>query len=361
MKKITEFFKNILLMIVYPNRILNLFKIKNLDHNSYKLLSNELVVKILALILAMVLVVVARHEPPAPTEHYDILHNVPLTVTINENYTHFGSSIPSQINVRLTGDATHIAIFMATEVGSVSANLDLTRLEPGEYDFIPITVEGITNSQIVATAIPNMISEIRIARIEERQFPLTLTTNHRYIFDELDSRYGYNISFYPEYVTIRAPEVILDTIVEVRAIFNAINVEAEVGTTTHEAIVVANDIVGNQVAGITSISHPAIGVSVEIYEDLQPLTLEVNDNLLGVPSGYRILGVTPNFVEIFVWGATESLPEAIELPRFNFADLDDDGQITIPINLPAGVYSEVTEVEIIVNFLDPPETNTDQE
>ena len=354
MQKIIEFFKNILLMIVYPNRILNFFKVKNLDQNSNKFLGNDNVVKIFALVLTIMFVITARYTPATSVESYEIIR-VPLTVVLDERYTHFGSPIPSQIDVRLAGNRTEISILLAS--GSVSAYLDLDVLGVGEFNHVPIRIEGVP-SQITATLEPNMISEIKIAQIEERRFPLTFTTNNGYIFEELDNKYNYHISFYPKYVTISGSETTLDDIVEVRAIFDATNVEPTVGSSTHEAIVVANGISGNQITGITNISHPTVEVVVEIYEDLKNVALVVNEDLLNFPRGYRITDITPNITEIMIWGNLDEIGDTIELPYFSFTDLDDNGHITLQIPLPDGVYSETTEVEIQVNYLEPPEEST---
>jgi len=355
-----NFLKNILLTIVYPNRILNLFKVKNLDQNSNKILGNDLIVKMIALVLAIFFVIAARYTPPAITTYTETLYAIPLTPILDEGYTHFGSPIPSHINVILSGDRAQLDLFRAGG-NNVTAYLDLDGLELGiEHDDVPIRIEGF-GGQITAIAVPNVVSGIHIAENIEREFPIELATTNRELLDELDdpgSRYRYHKTLNPETVTIRGPEILLDDIVEVRAIFNATDIDLEIGESTHDAIVVVNNISGIPIIEV-EVYPQIVEVTLSIYEDLKTINVEVNDNLLNLPRGYTITSITPNLDAIEVWGDFLEMDSVIELPRINFVELDNEGRITVEIPLPHNVYSETTEVEITIEYDTPPPPDAD--
>lgn len=354
MKKIIDFFVNILLAIVYPNRILNLFRVKNLDQNSNKILGNDNVVKILAFLAAMTFVIVARYTPPVPTTYSHTLPPVQLETVLDDRFTHFGSPIPNQINVILSGDQTQITMFLAGN-NTVRAYLDLDGLDLGvEHNHVPIRIEGIPE-QVTATPTPNVVSGIYIAEIEEREFRIELTTNNSEVFDELDeptSRYGYRKTLAEEYVIIRGPAVLLDDIAEVRAIFNAVDVANIVGARYYPALLVANNIFGVIISDV-DIYPEIVSVEVEIYEDLRTIPINFDENLLNFPRTHELIEVTADINEVLIWGDFADMEETIELPRIDFRALDDEGQITFPVELPPDVYTEVdgvvvTVVEVVV-------------
>ncbi|MCL1990071.1 MAG: CdaR family protein [Defluviitaleaceae bacterium] len=352
MEKIIDFLTNLLLAIVYPNRLLKLFRVKNLDQNSNKILGNDKVLKVLALALALIFVVNSRYTRGTPNEATRTVEGIPLTTLLNENYTHFGSPIPTQITVVLSGDQTQLDLL---SVNDVRAYLDLDRLERGiEHRNIPIRIEGVSD-QINATSTPSVVSGIYIAEVEERLFRVALAINNRETLDELDSRYGYRTFLDPayEYVIAKGPQVLLDDVVEVRAMFNASQVRTEPGNHTYDAVLVANNISGHPI-GAVELTPASVAVIVEIYEDVRTIYIEFDENISGVPRNqYDIISVTADIAEIQVWGDFDEMEDVIQLGRIRFADLDALGQLNELIELPPGVYTEVdgeivTHIEIVI-------------
>ena len=361
MKRITDFFVNILLAIVYPNRILNFFRVKNLDQNSNKILGNDNVVKVLALVAAIAYVVASRYTPTVPVHASVTLYSVPLMPLLDEGYTHFGSPIPTHITVILSGDQTELDLFIAGGGrGAVRAYIDLDGLDLNvEHDYVPIRIEGADGFTPIAS--PSVVSGIRIFENVEREFPImALTTNNKDVFDELDepsSRYRYRKELVTEYVTIRGPVELLDQVEEVRAIFNAINVESTVGgPRQYQALVVVNNISGVPISGI-EVYPEVVYVEVEIYEDLRTINIDFDENVINIPRAqYEVTEVTADLNELVVWGDFADMEETIELPRINFRDMDDDGQIIFAVQLPPGVYTEVdgvpaTSVEVVITVI----------
>ena len=347
MKKIIDFIISTLLAIVYPDRILNLFRVRNLDQNSNKFLGNDNVVKIFALILALVFVIASRHETEAQEQATRTLPNVPLTQVLNENYTHVGDPIVSHIEVILSGDQTELDIFQAGGgFGPIRAYLDLDELELNvEHNNVLIRIEGAEELGFTPTANPSTISSVRIVEKEEDDFPVEAAPRNREILDSLEqpsSRYRHRIYIEPNYATIRGAEERLNEIEEVRALFNAIEIDVESPYFETEAHLVALDALSDRISDVVIIPE-TVNVRVVIYEDLRPINIVFNETVLNMPRDYETIDVTININEIQVWGDFSDMEDPYELPRINFRDLDDEGQITFPIELPNGVYSEIDE------------------
>lgn len=353
MKKMIEFLKNMLLTIVNPDRILNLFKVKNLGQNSNKILENELIVKIMALALTIIFVIAARSEPVIPNTHRQNLENVPVSRIIDEEYTYFGSPIPT-VDVILTGDRIQIEMLIAA--GGVNAFIDLRDLAVGTHDDVLVHIESVSgqpiSSQITVTASPSTVSGIEIDRLGTTEFSLELLGT----MPDMDGRYDYNITVYPTDVEVSGPQRLLEEIDAIRVAFDPSNITMESGTTILQAIPVAHDSISHTVTGV-EIYPSVVEVQVEIFENLRRIDVEVNESLSNIPSRHIIRSVEANLNQIQVWGDFTDMDSVLELPRIRFTDLDDDGRITIPIPplLPDGVYSDTTEVEITVSYeVEPP-------
>ena len=368
MKKIIDFLRNMLLAFVYPNRILNLFRVKNLDQNSNRLLGNDNFVKIFAFILALVLVVVSRYIPAPTTINTVTVYNVPLIPVLDEGYTRLGATIPSHISVILSGNQTELDLFEASGGhGTIRTYIDLDGLDLDvEYNNVLIRVEGA--EEFSPTATPSALSGIRIVENKEREFPVILATINGGVFEELNepsSRYRFRKGLDEEYtnVTIRGPEELLDEIVEVRAMFNAVYVDNSVGEKRYEARLVASNVSSEPINDV-EIDPGFVHVWVEIFEDLKTIKIELDEALLNVPlNRYETINVMANMGEIQVWGDFLEMDSTYPLPRINFRELDEEGQITFRINLPSNVFTEIDgetvtyfDVVVTVEFIELPPT-----
>ena len=361
LKKILEFIKYIPIMIVSPRRILEQFRVKNLDQGYNKVLGNDLVVKVLALVIAFVLVVAARYSPGTaqPALHQETLENIPVTILYDEDYTHSGPTIPTHVDVILSGDITQIRILEAG--GGITAHIDLRDLEPGIYPNVLIQVEGVTEPT-TWTASPSTAGEIEIVRNETMELEIEPSPFNA---PEIENRYIMEISVIPEVVTVRGPQRFLDEIVALRATFDASSIDDGSGERElfFQGFVSAQDNVGNSVAGV-KFDPQEVQVRVEIIENLRTITIEVNEQLLfNVPSDYTIESVTVDIDEIEVWGDFAEMDSTLVLPNINFENLDNNGRITIPISprLPPGVESDTTEVEVTVIYESSEDEDDDDE
>jgi len=348
MKKILGFFANILLAIVYPNRILSIFRVKNLDQNSNKILGNDGVVRILALIFALIFVFVSRYTPAPPVDYQRPVNVVLERILDEDSYVITGGTIPQHVDVILTGDRTAIDLFVNAGTDPIRAYIDLDAFGEGVHGNILIEVTDIPD-YITARVNPSVVEEVVIARLEEMQMPVEVIP--RLPDDDVRSRYrAGDITIYPTYVTVRGPQSILNEIDTVLANFAISDEELTLEGVTKEISVVANNRDFETVRGVT-FDPPTVEVRLEVYEDVREIELELNENLLNVPRDqYEILSVTPDITEIEIWGDFDNLldwdgfdreEETFQLTRINFRELDEDGVYTIRLQLPPYIYTEI--------------------
>lgn len=345
MKRIINFLISIPLAIIYPSRVLGLFKIKNLDRRSNQILENDNVVKTIAIVAAVGYVIATRYTP-APTTVHQETFMIPLDKILDENYTDFGTLIPSEIAITLSGDRSQIGLFVAST--DLRASLNLDAAGPGEHATIFINPPEDIPAGIGWTLQPNLLPDIEIARIEEAVFPIDVFATLPVL--EIGSRYRFGeVTVSPEYVTIRGPQRVLDEIDEVLVRF-APEAPTAALTIRHPGIAVAQSHF-NQIRGIEF--DPNVYVHIEVYERLKTIEIEIDEMLSNVPRNHEIISVTSNIEEIVVWGDFDNMDDVHIIPRISFRDLDDEGQYTYIIQLPPNVYTEideetVTEIEVTI-------------
>ena len=350
MKKIINFFVSILLAIVYPHRILSIFKVKNLDQNSNRILGNDKVVKIIAFVIAIVIVFYARYEPAnGGSDTQQLTLHIALEVYIDDGYTYWGSPIPSHVDIVLNGDPTDLTILDAS--GGIRAYIDLRGLDVGLQNDVIINVEGVTGRVTYGVNPTSTISDIEIDSIEMEQFQVQSLNAFPELGTELDIRYAYgDIVVHPEYVIVTGPSRLLAQIDQVRATFE-LQIEDLASLPTNisrTSVVVAHDMGLNTVRGV-EFDPSIVDMRLQIYEDVRSISIEVNENLLNAPRNlYEIIDVEIDIDEIQVWGDFENMEDIIELPRISFTELNDEGQVTKQVELPDGVFTEIEGEEVSV-------------
>jgi len=337
-KKIINFIKSILLALIYPDRVLSLFKIKNLDEQSGRLLANDNIVKIITFIAAFAFVGIVRYNPPLNSEDQRTI-TVPLNKILDESYTDFGSVIPSSVEVVLSGNSIDLDIFLQT--GIAYAYVDLDRLEPGRlYQNVIISVAGVP-SHISWVVSPSILNDIEISRIESQEFDLEGIIRMPELTKDSRFRVG-NYTIYPQTVIIHGPRRMLDEI-------NAVRVEVDfsdfefTNTTTaiRDASIVPHNINLERVHGII-IEPTTANIQLEIYEYTRNIRININENIMNLPRDeYRVNSITSNISQIVVWGDIDSMNDVINLDRIDFRNLNEMGQLITTVTLPRYVYTEI--------------------
>lgn len=339
MKKTIDFFRKILAMIVNPRLILDFFKIKNLDRNYNRMMANERAIRWFALAIALVAVISIRYEPLENTGHMEEIQ-MPLVVRIDEEaYTYFGSEIPATVTVFLVGDPIQIGVVQ----NNLEIYLDLNGLEPGEEHSVFISNTN-TSDRVNVRVEPQLISGIRVAPLITRDFNVEDIRLDIMPEPDINHRYVMEPTIEQEYITVRGPEVLLEQIAVISAVVSGNEIDLNLEMQTLTARLVAYDEAGSVIT--IDISPNELEVLIEIREHVREIDLEVDPT--NVPGDVRIQRVTVDPETIEIWGLIELL-ESLTLP-VNFQQLNGQGRKTVTLELPNGVYSDVEEVNVRIEF-----------
>jgi len=373
MKKVIDFLINIPLILINPSRILKLFRVRNLDERTNKILANDNVVKIISFVAAVVFVTVIRF----PTNDTPAVNNetftIPLEKILSDEYTDFGSIIPSQVEITLSGNPVDINMFRLT--ADLFAIINLDALGPGEHSTVVLELPVEIPATISAVLNPPVINNIEIARIEEEIFPVVIFAN----FPELAefSRYEFSEPVAnPSYVTVRGPRRILNEIEEVLARLTILPEQVEPGVIDVVLEVVPQNNF-DRIRGVV-IDYDVVTVSVEIYDRTRNASVIFDENILNFPRlQYEVNDISIDIPDIIVWGDFEALlsweyfdvmTNEIMLPRINFRELSVAGERIFILNLPFGVYTEIDGAEtstliitVTVDYEEVPQEDDDED
>lgn len=342
-KKIIDFIIAIPLVIIYPNRLLALFKVRNLDQRSNQILGNDRVVRLIAFVAAVIFVVSVRYTP-APPDSFQQTVTIPLDKILDEAYTDFGSIIPEVVTLTLSGDRAQIELLI--HGSDLRASIDLNAIGPGEHPTVFIDPPEGLPSEVTWALNPAVVEDIEIARLEEATFPIRvfstlpeLPINSRYRFGEP--------TVYPAELTIRGPQRILDEIDEVLVSFIVSTELVVPGVITSPGIAVPQSHF-ERIRGLEFDSE--VEVRMEVYEHIKTIPITFDPVLMNVPRGeYVIVDATSNLEEIVVWGDFEGMTDVIEVPRINFRELNDEQAFIYRVILPPNVFTEI-DGEIVTAF-----------
>jgi len=353
MKQFLQFLLSIPLIIVNPTRVLTLFQVKNLDQRTNKILENDRVVKILALVGAIVFVVSIRYTPATPAPVYSETLTIPVERILNEHYTDLGSAIPQQVELTLSGNPAQVTMLRQTR--DFRAILDLDALGPGEHANAILRLNEELPAEVTAILNPPVVNDVEIARLEEDTFKVVILPElpelpdyHRYSFGD--------IAVYPPEVTIRGPQRVLD---EIEEVIVRIRVTADMvtpGTITGEVQVVP--LRNHEWVRGVDVTPEFVSSQVIVHDLLRMVDIELSENLLNFPPNRYIFNdLTIDQTEIGLWGDFDALANwelydqntgTIMLPRLNFRDFTE-GILHLVIELPTNVFAQIGE-ETVTNF-----------
>ena len=343
MRKITDFLKRIIAMIVNPRYILDLFKIRNFDRNYNKVLANDRSVRLIAFVIAIVVLVSTRYVSPDTTRHISEFEAA-LEVRINEDeYRSLGSVIPETVTVFLSGDRTQVELLRNS--GNLEFFVDLQGLEPGMEHSVLIDFDREIAGQIEVRTEPAVITGVEIAALIEREINVEEIQVAMVEMPELDARYVWEYTVITESVRVRGPEIFLDDIAEIRAILNGDLIDPELETQTYSVRLFATDLAASP---IDIEFYPSeLEIQVEIREDVRRVNIEYR--LINEPYNVTTQRVIMEPGEIEVWGLFELLEDFFPIV-IDFNELNNAGRKIIALELPDCVYSDTTRIEVQVDY-----------
>jgi YbbR domain-containing protein len=252
------------------------------------------------------------------------------------------SSIPSSVTVVLSAPQS-IWNQLNTETGAVRAFLDLSGLEAGSHS-VPIRVQISVRPVRKIAQSPQSIT-VTLERLASKEFPIRVVTRG-------SPAVGYTAdspTLSQTAVTISGPESQVNRVAEVQAIIDLSQATESINRTVNLVAVDANE---NPINGL-SLLPDRVTVKQNISQRFGYRNVVVKVVVLGqVASGYRLtnISVFPPAVTVFSADPqiVSDLPGFIETEPLNINGLKDDLDISLSLNLPAGVSVVGDQTEVLV-------------
>ncbi|GIV65660.1 MAG: CdaR family protein [Chloroflexota bacterium] len=252
------------------------------------------------------------------------------------------SPIPSSVTVVLSAPQS-IWNQLTTETGSVRAFLDLSGLEAGSHT-IPVKVQISARPVRKIAQSPQTIT-ITLERLASKEFPIRVMTRG-------SPAVGYTAdtpTLSQTSVTVSGPESQVNRVAEVQAILDISQATETINRTVNLIAVDAND---NPINGL-SLLPDRVTVRQNISQRFGYRNVVVKVVVLGqVASGYRLtnISVFPPAVTVFSADPqiVSDLPGFIETEPLNINGLKDDLDISLSLNLPAGVSVVGDQTDVLV-------------
>lgn len=332
--------KNIWRFFTNPSILISFFKLNSLDSVYNKFLENEALMKLLALIAAVVLVITSRYTTDVfLNQTTQIIPNQELVTLINPNHIIVDGAIPDRVEVMLIGERNHVEVAMRQQ--NLELYVDLRHLTPGTHN-VPVMDRNIVNRVDVRTNPGSFI--VTIAEIEEAIWEVEPIIVNRHYLDEQSVITEPMLSL--DKVQIKGAGSVLANIATVRA---SIDIEA------------INDGVREFEAPITVFDSNMNVLNVEIIPDRLTATVEVfNDSEL-IPLAYSVAGsppaglsiheivFDPPLIEMFGERSVLEQLEQVVIP-VNLYQLNENHEMVIPISLPPGIQY-MTENQVTVRVI----------
>ncbi|GAP11677.1 uncharacterized protein conserved in bacteria [Bellilinea caldifistulae] len=252
------------------------------------------------------------------------------------------SPVPGSVTVVLSAPQS-IWNQLTTETGSVRAFLDLSGLEAGSHT-VPVKIQIAARPVRKIAQSPQTIT-ITLERLASKEFPIRVVTRG-------SPAVGYTAdtpTLSQTSVTVSGPESQVNRVAEVQAILDISQATETISRTVNLVAVDAND---NPINGL-SLLPDRVTVRQNISQRFGYRNVVVKVVVLGqVASGYRLtnISVFPPAVTVFSADpqVVSDLPGFIETEPLNINGLKDDLDISLSLNLPAGVSVVGDQTEVLV-------------
>ncbi|WP_159884488.1 CdaR family protein [Paenibacillus puerhi] len=294
-------------------------------------LRNTNVVKVIALVIGIMLWAVVRSDGGSMSGSSSLeareqqIGNVSITPKYDTDKYFIESIDPPQVSLTLSGrDA---ALKRAMSTGTLSVELDLTKVSKGEF-VLPVTPAGIP-SNVTAKVLP---STVKVVIDEKMNKSMQVTINVTGI-PGVGLKAGQPV-VKPKQVTVSVPSRSYEEVDSVRA---DVNVEKATSAVTKKATLQAYDKDGNLIE--TAVIAPAVvDVEVPITSPFTLVPLQIK--LVGEPPrGFAVSAVRQSTDKVTVYGAQNVLDrmEFYEGPQVSLGELKEDTEFSLPIPLSNNV------------------------
>ena len=318
-----------------------------------RLLEKDMVIRILALLIAVLLWFQASSAQNPFVER--TLDNVPVRVqNVGQGFTVLGDIEPAVVQVRLSG-AQHLVSGLSAR--DINAYIDLEDLEEGTHSR---TIRFIEPSGVNIIEVSPAMAEVTVEAIVQKAFELSIIQQG---LPAVGHSIG-KVSFSPTEVAIEGAESIVNSITNVAVVVDVNNARE-----SFERNVPVNvfDEQGNVVHGV-SIVPASVGVSIDVVQAQEEKQVVINPSLAGEPAeGFQIAEVILEPTRVRIAGPQETIEaiEAVSTEPIDIYGAVEDISVSVGLQLPARVsIVEPTSFRVVIRIVaveDPEEPELPEE
>ncbi len=290
-----------------------------------KLLEKDMVIRILALVIASLLWLQASSEQSPFMEK--TLNDVPVRLqNVEEGYTVVGEVEPVAVDVTISGSQNLIAGIASRDL---NVYVDLSDKEDGTHT-LPIRAMEPTGIQV--TEIAPLEANVTVEEIVRKEFTVSIIQQG---LPSLGYSIG-NVTFEPEEVSIEGAKSIIESIKNAAVVVDVNNV-----TDSFERNVPVNvfDESGSVVQDVNVIPQ-TVTVSIEVVQAQVEKEVSVKPSLVGEPAeGYRIIEIDLEPRVVLITGSEEIIDEISSLSTtpIEIQGAESDIEKIVGLQLPTGV------------------------
>ena len=285
-----------------------------------------------ALLMAMAVWVLAVTNTD-PVERRNYARLVPVEVIGQNAALVLTSEIPEQVSVTLSAPLSVWSNALNAS-NAVRAVVDLTGREAGIYD-IPVRLQINARPVKIESYTPEVIT-IHLEELVNAVFEIKLmqTTTPAVGFDAGTALLGTRTA------TVSGPASLVEQVEEVRA---TLDISQDRENVDRDVQLVALDRNGLRVNGVT-INPDSVNVKQEITQRGGYRNVSVKVVTAGqIASGYRLTNISANPLVVTVFSTDPDLvnilPGFVETQPLDLTGAEEDLEVSLPLNLPAGVIA----------------------
>lgn len=337
-QKVSNFFKSIWKFLTTPGMILGVFKFQKLDHVYENFLRNEKLMKILALVVAVVFAINIRYAPSIKERYSVDINSYPLTSYYDEQRT-VVEGLPDTVDVTLVGERSQVDIAKAKANFEIYA--DLKDLPPGTHK-VNLQYSKLGNKLDVKIDPSTIVVTIMALTEVDKQVQADFVN-----LDQIDDMYVLSEpQLALDSVKIKGPQTVVDQIASVKAIIDVSDLSK---LSDYEAPVFAYDKLGNKLDVEIRPDKLAASVQVTTPSKVVPVEAVVTGN---APEGYSVGSLTLTPSEVKLYGETSALEAYNKLQvQVDLYQLDDNNELIVKLDKPENIHKMDTDtIKVKVTF-----------
>ena len=336
--KVIDFSKTLGRVLTNPGMLLSVLRFQKLDHIYESLLRNERLIKLLALVVAIVFAINIRYVPNAKERYSADINNYPLSQYYDQDRM-VVDGLPATVDVTLIGDRGKVDIARAKSNFEVYA--DLRNLPPGTHK-VNLEYSKLSNDLDVKLDPSTIV--VTIMSLIETDKPIRADFVN---LDQIDEMYVLgDPQVAVDTVKIKGPQIVVDQIASVKAIVDVSDLSK---LSDYEAPVYAYDRLGNKLDVEIRPERVMVSTQVTTPSKVIPIKEVITGN---PPEGYSIESISIEPSKVKLYGESDVIDVYTELiAQVDLYQLDENNEIIVKLEKPENVHKMDTDtVKVKVKF-----------